>query len=182
MKHDKLFLKATVCSLLTLIFYLIAYAIIGAVTREISDSFSVFTALLILSLFVMMLYSYLFIHINYIRNGYIEDSLFNKDEYSGIKDDIIKFLNGEKSIFITAACINMGSWLLISLEKLIFGKRVLTAILLIYAPMNIISVALPEWLNGILGYITGSICIYLFYIIELAIIRNITYKKMYLKK
>lgn len=181
MKHDKLFFKVTICSLLTLIFYIIAYAVIGAVTRKISESFSIFISLLILSIFVMMVYSYLFIYINYIRHGYIEDSLFNKDEYSGIKDDIIKFLKNEKSIFITVALVNMGSWLLISLEKLIFGKRVLTAILLIYAPMNIISVALPEWLNGILGYITGSICIYLFYIIELAVIRKLTYKKMYLK-
>ena len=182
MKHSKLFLKATVCSLLTLVLYLIGSPLIAAVTNQNAESVSPFFALLLLSVFVMAVYSYLFIYISYIRSGYIEDSLFKREEYRGIRHDIIDFLKNEKAVLITVAIINLGSWLLINIEKLVLGKRVLTSVLFIYIPLTILGTVLPDWLNSLPAYVISSFVIYLFYITELAIVRKMTYKKMYLKK
>lgn len=50
----------------------------------------------------------------------------------------------ELSTFIAFAIINGACRLMILIDKLIFSKRTLTAILLLYTPLNIIGVALPE--------------------------------------
>lgn len=64
---------------------------------------------------------------------------------------------------------------MISIDKLIFSKRTITAILLIYSPLNIIGVALPAWLNSILGYLIGTILCFAIYLLELVVFRKRSY-------
>ena len=54
-----------------------------------------------------------------------------------------------------------------------------TAILLIFAPLNIVGIALPEWANGILGYLLGTILCFAIYLLELVIFRKKWYNKWF---
>ncbi len=181
MKHEKLFLRMTVISLITLVFYIICGPLLGAINAKNAESFTPVIANLILSIVVMIIYVHLFIYIYYIKKGQIEDSLFHKEDYHGVKEDIAAFLKSEKAVLLTAAAINIGSWVLINGDRLIFGKRTFSAILLVYAPMNMLGTAFPQYLS-IVAYILSSILVYLFYVVDLALMRKRTYNKLYVKK
>ncbi len=180
MKHEKLFLRMTLISLLTLVLYIICGPLLGAVHTENAKIFTWAVANLILSVFVMAVYVHLFLYIYYIRKGQIEDSLFHKEDYHGFKEDIVAFLTSEKSVFLTAAAINIGSWLLINGDRLIFGKRTFSAVLLVYAPMNMLGSSFPEYLS-IVAYVLSSIMLYLFYVVDLALMRKRAYNNLYVK-
>ena len=83
----------------------------------------------------------------------------------------------ELSTFIAFAIINGACRLMILIDKLIFSKRTLTAILLLYTPLNIIGVALPEGGNSILGYLLGTILCFAIYLLELVVFRKKWHKR-----
>ena len=57
-------------------------------------------------------------------------------------------------------------------EKLIFGKRVLSVLLIFFAPIQLIGDGLPSWGRNILGYVVGACMVSVIYLIMMAFVRK----------
>ena len=163
-----------------MIIYLSTYWITSTLMNETSKPLYLL-ALLIYSLVFMAVFNLLLIYITYIRKSLGEDDAAQdfQNGYWGFKKDILYLFKRELSTFIAFAMINGASWILISIDKLIFSKRTVTAILLIFAPLNIVGIALPEWANSILGYLLGTILCFAIYLLELVMFRKKWYNKWF---
>ena len=172
--------QVTIVCAISMVIYLSTYWITSTLMNETSKPLY-WLALLIYSLVFMTIFNLILIYITYIRKSLGEDDAVQdfQNGYWGFKKDILYLLNRELSTFIAFAMINGASWMLISIDKLIFSKRTVTAILLIFAPLNIVGIALPDWANGILGYLLGTILCFAIYLLELVIFRKKWYNKWF---
>ena len=171
----KLFFRLTLASFLTLLIYFVANALITAFLNELS----VIIALIILVVLIMVLYVFIVIYLTYIRTGLGEETLWNDypDTYKGTAFDFKVVFREEQKTFLIIFAIDMASWVLTGIDKLIFGKTTITAILLVYAPLNIVGIMLPSWLNGILGYLVGALLVSGIYLLALVMLRRKWYKQ-----
>ena len=170
--------SVTFACALSLIIYLATYWITSAWMNQTAEPLHL-VALGIYSLVFMIAFDLVLIYIVYVRNSVGEDDAVRdfQNGYWGINTEIKYLFKRELLTLIVFALINGASWMLISIDKLIFSKRTITAILLIYAPLNIVGVALPAWANGILGYLLGTILCFVIYLLELVIFRKKWYKR-----
>ncbi len=179
MKHDKIFLKATAVSIITLFIYQIAISILEAMNEK-HLRHTPHTVWLILSIFLMVVYVLLYIWMFHILRGDIRSSLYGKDDYHGFGGDIVGFIKSERAFFLTILLINVGCWGLWHLERLFIHINFLSLIQFIYTPLKLMSAVFPSYLD-LPAVILSSILIYLFYILTLAAARKITYNKMFPK-
>lgn len=172
--------QVTIACALSMIIYLSTYWITSALMNEASEPLYLF-ALAMYSLAMMTAFDLVLIFITFVRKGSGEDKAVQdfQNGYWGFKTDIVFLFKQELSTFIAFAIINGASWLLILIDKLIFSKRTITAILLLYTPLNVIGVALPEWGNSILGYLLGTILCFAIYLLELVVFRKKWYKRWF---
>ena len=172
--------QVTIACAITMGIYLLTYWITSALMNEASEPLYLL-ALAMYSLVMMTAFDLVLIYITYVRKATGEDKAVQdfQDGYWGFKTDIVFLFKQELSTLIAFAMINGASWLMILIDKLIFSKRSLTAILLLYSPLNIIGVALPEWGNSILGYLLGTILCFAIYLLELVVFRKKWYKRWY---
>lgn len=177
-KYSAKFKQVTIACAISMIIYLSTYWITSTLMNETSKPLY-WLALLIYSLVFMTVFNLILIYITYIRKSLGENDALQdfQNGYWGFKKDILCLFKRELSALITFAIINGASWILISIDKLIFSKRTVTAILLIFAPLNIVGIALPEWANSILGYLLGTILCFAIYLFELVIFRKKWYNK-----
>lgn len=166
----------TIASLITIVIYIATYWITSALMNEFPKSMYIL-AIIVYSIVLMGVFNLIFIRRIYVKNSTGENiaSCDFKDGYWGLKHDIAEMFKRELSTLSALAIINITTWFLISMDKLIFSKRTITAILLIYAPLNVIGVALPSWANSILGYLLGTILCFAIYLLELVIYRKRLY-------
>ena len=145
--------------------------------NEASEPLYLF-ALATYSLVFMTTFNLILIYITFIRKALGEDEAVRdfQNGYWGFKKDIVYLFKRELSTLIAFAMINSASWMMISIDKLIFSKRTITAILLVYAPLNIVGITLPSWANNILGYLLGTIVCFAIYLLELVVCRKKWYK------
>lgn len=169
--------QITVACAMTLLLYMATYWITSALMNEAAEPMYRLV-LVIYSLVLISVFDLVLIRFAYIKNSIGENEVMQefKDGYWGLGTDMIFLFKRELSTLITLAMINGASWMLISLDKLIFSKRTVTAVLLLYAPLNIIGVALPKWGNSILGYLLGTVFCYAIYMVELAMLHKKWYK------
>lgn len=165
--------QVTIASAISMIVYVLTYWITSAFMNTASKPLYLI-ALGIYSLVFMSMFNLVLIYRTYIKNSVGEEIAMQdfKNGYWGFKADIIFLMKRELPTLIAFALINGSSWILISIDKLIFSKRTVTAILLVYAPLNIVGITLPEWANGILGYLLGTILCFAIYLLELLIFRK----------
>ena len=156
-----------------MIVYVLTYWITSAFMNNASKPLYLIV-LVIYSLVFMSMFDLVLIHRTYIKNSVGEENAMQdfKKGYWGFKTDIIFLIKRELPTLIAFALINGLSWIMISIDKLIFSKRTITAILLLYAPLNIVGVTLPGWANGILGYLFGTILCFAIYLLELVVFRK----------
>lgn len=176
-KYFAKFKQITVACAITMLLYLATYWITSALMNEAAEP--MYRLVLgIYSLVLMSVFDLILIRFAHIKKSVGEKAAMQdfKDGYRGLKTDISFLFKRELPTLITLAMINGASWILISLDKLIFSKRTVTAVLLLYAPLNVIGVALPEWGNSILGYLLGTVFCYAIYLAELAMLRKKWYK------
>ena len=178
MTIKKAIIKITIASLLSLILYLILSFVIGAL-MEAASHIAVNFALGIWAFLVSVVFSYILIYLIYIKDGSGEMKIHEDYpiKYTGIIKDIKLVFFQEFKILSTLCSINLASWILTGIDKLIFDRRTVTAVLFIYFPLQSFGVILPEWLNSILAYTIGSIIISMIYLLELVVIRRKWYVK-----
>jgi len=177
-KHLSKIKQVTIACAISMIIYMLTYWIISAFMKEASGPLYLLV-LAIYSLVFMSVFNLILIRRTYIKNYVGEKSVGEKialqdfkNGYWGFKTDIIFLFKRELSTLVAFALINSASWIMISIDKLIFSKRTITAILLLYAPLNIVGITLPEWANGILGYLLGTILCFAIYLLELVVFRK----------
>ena len=165
--------QVTIACAISMIIYVLTYWITSAFMNAVSKPLYLL-ALGIYSLMFMSIFCLILIHRAHIKNSVGEEGAMQdfKNGYWGFKTDIIFLIKRELSTLIAFALINSASWIMISIDKLIFSKRTITAILLLYAPLNIVGITLPEWANGILGYLLGTILCFAIYLLELVLFRK----------
>lgn len=153
--------------------YVLTHWITSAFMNEVAKTLY-WIALVIYSVLLMGVFCLLLIRRIHVRNSVGEEKALKDFEngYWGIKKDYIFLFKREISTLIAFAFINGASWIMISIDKLIFSRRTVTAILLLYAPLNIVGITLPEWINGILGYLFGTIFCFAIYLLELVLFRK----------
>ena len=165
--------QITIACAISMFLYVLTYWITSAFMNSTSKHLYLFT-LIVYSLVFMGAFNLILIHRTYIKNSVGEENAMQdfKKGYWGFKTDIIFLLKRELSTFIAFSLINSASWIMISIDKLIFSKRTVTAVLLLYAPLNIVGITLPAWVNGILGYLIGTILCFAIYLLELVVFRK----------
>lgn len=165
--------QITIASAISMVVYISTYWITSAFMNESSDSVYLL-ALGIYSLVFMGAFDLILIHRTYIKNSSGEENALQDFEngYWGLKRDIVLLIKREFPTFVSFALINIMCWIMLSIDKLIFSKRTITAVLLIFAPLNVIGVILPTWANSILGYLLGTILCFAIYLLELVLFRK----------
>ena len=156
-----------------MIVYISTYWLASAFMND-SSSALYLLVLGIYSLVFMGVFDLILIHRTYIKNSSGEELALQDFEngYWGLRRDIAVLAKREFPTFASFALINIMCWVLLSIDKLIFSKRTITAVLLIFAPLNVIGVALPTWANSILGYLLGTILCFAIYLLELVLFRR----------
>lgn len=163
---------------------IMTYVLIALLTASFFDEASkpiYLLAMSIYSIVLMSVFNLVLIHLTYIKNSSGEENAQHdfKDGYWGFKKDIIFLFKQELPMLITFALINSASWIIILIEKLIFSTRIISAVLLLYAPLNIVGTILPTWLNSILGYLFGTVLCFAIYLLELVMFRKKWYTYMF---
>jgi len=178
-KHFTRIKQVTIACAISMLIYVLTYWLTSAFMKEASEV-QYLLVLGIYSLVFMSVFDLVLIHRTYIKNSVGEENALQdfRSGYWGFKRDIIFLMKRELSTLIAFAWINSASWMMISIDKLIFSKRTLSAVLLLYAPLNIVGVILPAWANSILGYLVGTIVCFAIYLVELAVFR----KKWYIHR
>ena len=168
----------TIASALSLILYIATYWLTSALMNSAPKPLYLL-ALTLYSLVFMGAFALLLIYFSKIRKSTGDTDAMKDFEngYWGFLTDIKFLFRQERAVLLAFALINGASWALISLDKLIFSKRTVTAILLVYAPLNIVGIALPTWANSILGYLAGTVLCFAIYLLELAIFRKKWYRQ-----
>ena len=142
--------QITIACAITMMIYVLTAWITSAFMHEAAKSLY-WLALWIYSLALMGVFNLILIYRTYGKNAVGEEVARQdfQNGYWGVKNDTIRLIQREFSTFIAFALINGTSWIMISIDKLIFSKRTISAIFLLYAPLNIVSVTLPSWANRI---------------------------------
>ena len=81
-------------------------------------------------------------------------------------------LKNEYKALIVFSFINIASWLLILLDRLLFAKRTFTALLIVYTPVQMIGTVLPSAGGGIIGFIAASVMVTVLYVIMIMLFRK----------
>lgn len=170
--------QITLVSVITMIIWISTSWITGAFMNEATPS-TYQIALWIYSFALMAVFALVLIYWAHVKKSDGEEMALEdfRDGYWGIKKDLALIFGRERMMIIALFLINMSSWVLISLDKLIFAKRTVTVLLLVYAPLNTIGTALPLWLNSVLGYVLGSVFCAALYLLELVLLRRKWYRK-----
>lgn len=169
----------TKASLLTMILYILLYAIWGAILNSIS---SVTFSLILLSVITEACFCIVLIWINYIRKGTGEDMIVNQyknSDYLGFWEDIKKCIVTEKYYLIAFWGINIFFYFFVLIEKNIFQKRILSNIGLLYTPLNLLIILFK---HEIIGQLLSSLLISIVYLLSLGIMRRKWYIKWYNNK
>ena len=165
----------TISSAVCLVIYIATNWVVTAFTKEVQSQT---VALILFSIFLMGIFAFLLVYFTYIRTESGKEIVRADypDASRGVISDIKLVFKQEINTFAAILAINLAVWLIISVDKLIFAKRTFSAILLLYAPLNIIGVVLPDWANEILSYIIGSILCSAIYLVLLVLVRKKWYK------
>ncbi len=187
MKHIKIILKVISTSLITAVFYLMFVPLLRAVSRseaidEIIDVIiQIPTAVWVIPAILMMLvYVLLYILLFHVLGGKIKKSLSVGCEYRGIVSDIIRFGKSELAFFLTVLLVNVLCWAIFEF-RLSRGRLFFQVILIIFTPLCPLSMFYSPSLD-ILAFILDPFMMYLFYVVDLALMRKRTYNKLYVKK
>ncbi len=170
--------QVTIASAICMIVYLSTYWVTSALMNDAPKQLYLL-ALSMYSLAFMIAFNLILIYITFIRNNSGEDDAVRdfKNGYWGLKTDIFHLFKRELSTLIAFAMINGVCWSMTSIDKLFFSRKTITGIFLVYAPLNIVGVVLPDWANSVLGYLLGTVFCFAVYLLELGIFRKKWYKK-----
>ena len=162
----------TLASLITLVAYLLLFFIWGAILGEVENAtFRLFLTALMTS----VAFGFFLLHRFKIKNSVGEDEVvfdYKDRRYISIVDDFKLFIKREIKILIAIACIALACFVLNTFDPLIFGKKTISAITILFAPLCLFDtvVNIP-----FIGYLISAVINCAIYIAFLAIYR----KKMY---
>lgn len=156
-------------SLVTLGIYILTVIIVAAIFENLGEYFILASSVLYSAVF-----SYFCIYYLYERDGSGVNIIFS--EYKGkqysVKKDIPVMFKHEYKTIAAFFTINLFSWLLTRLDLLLFGKRLISLPLIIFAPIQFVGEALPSWCGNILGYIVGALMVSVIYLVMIAFFRK----------
>ena len=168
-KTAELIKEIITASLVTFAVYLLSATVLYAFLENVGEY-----VIFIVSLIYSAVFSYFCIYYIYVRDGSGVNAVFAeyKDKSFTIVKDVPVMLKREWKMIAVFWGINIFSWLLINGEKLIFGKRVLSVLLIFFAPIQFIGEGLPSWGRNILGYVVGAFMVSVIYLIMMAFFRK----------
>ena len=153
-------LNITTASVVSLAAYIALYSIWGALLSTVKDPTLKNT---IISLMTAAAYSLILLYFRKIRGDRCSDEVMEdyKDrKYIGYADDLKVILTREKMLLTAVNCCVILCWLLNTVDIAIFGKKTFSAVTFIFAPMCILSTAIPI---QIIGYILNGMIICVIY-------------------
>ena len=167
-----IFKRTTHASLITLGVYIITSLFVSLLGAIFEDHKILFTV--VLSIIYSAAFCYVYIYYTYLRTGEGIKLSFSeyKDKKWTIKDDLRLVLKQEYRTLIVFAAINVGSWMFINLESYLLGKRIVTALLFVYAPMQLIGQIFPPTLGRLAGFVAASVLIAPIYVIMIMFFRR----------
>lgn len=168
----RIFWNITLTSLITLVAYIALFFIWGAVLGEVKNAT---IRLLLIAFMTSAAFGFFLLRRTKIKNSVGEDEVmidYKDRTYTSIIDDCKLFVKRETKMLIVITCIALVCFILNTLDPLIFGKKIISAITIFFAPMCLFDtvVNIP-----FVGYLVSAIVDCAAYIAFLAIYR----KKMY---
>ena len=156
-------------SLVTFGVYLLTATVLYALFENVGEY-----VIFVVSLIYSAVFSYFCIYYMYVRDGSGVNAVFSeyKDKSFSIVKDVPVMLRHEWKIIAVFWGINIFSWLLINGEKLLFGKRVLSVLLIFFAPIQFIGETLPSWGGNILGFLVGALIVSVIYLVMILFFRK----------
>ncbi len=156
-------------ALVTFAVYILTATVLFALLENVGENI-----IFAVSLIYSTVFSYFCIYYMYVRDGSGVNLIFAeyKDKNFSIIRDIPVMLKHEYKTLIVFWGINILSWLLIRIENLLFGKRVLSVLLIFFAPIQFVGEALPSWCGNILGYIVGALMVSVIYLVMVTFFRK----------
>ena len=131
--------KITLASLLTLVAYLALYMIWGAILSGVE---SPTLRLTLIALMTAVAYGAVLLYVGKIRGGAGEDEVmedYRNERYTSLTGDLKKLLRREAGTLLCLAIISVACCVVNTLDMVIFGKKAVSGITLIYAPLCLFS-------------------------------------------
>ena len=131
--------KITLASLLTLVAYLALYMIWGAILSGVESQT---IRLSLIALMTSVAYGAVLLYVSKIRVGVGEDEVmedYRDGKYSSLADDLKKLLRREAKTLLCMAIITVACCVINTLDMVIFGKKAVSGITLVYAPLCLFS-------------------------------------------
>jgi len=153
-------INITISSVVSLAAYIALYSIWGALLSTVEDPTLKNT---IVSLMTAAAYSLILLYFRKIRGDRCSDEImedYKDTKYTGYSDDIKVMLSREKTLLIAVNVCVILCWLLNTVDIAIFGKKTFSAVTFIFAPMCILSTAIPI---RIIGYVLNGMIICVIY-------------------
>lgn len=154
--------KITVSNLCALLLYIATVLFAGTILSAVSPTKTV--ALTLLSLLTMALFAYLLVRFTYLKRGNGETQYRQMLRETGRAESAISFsedckllLREEAGMLIAFLAVNLLCWGLDALDVLLFSRQTVTMVLLIFAPMQMLTEVLPGWGYGFLGFLLSAV-------------------------
>ena len=168
----RIFWNITLASLITLVAYIALFFIWGAILSEVKNQT---INLLLVALMTSFVFGFFFLRRIKIKNSEGEDEVINdykEKKYVTVIDDCKLFVKREVKVFIAIGAIVFGCFVLNTFDVLIFGKKTISAITVLFAPLCLFETTINI---PFVGYLVSAMVDCVVYIAFLAIYR----KKMY---
>lgn len=156
------FKKITLSNLCALLLYLVSGLLANTILSAISPTKTV--ALTVLSLLTMALFTYLLIRAIYLKCGNGEKQYLKMLRETGraesgisVSEDCKLLLREEAGMLISFLAVNLLCWGLILLDELLLSQRTVTWVLILYAPMQMLTDVLPHWGSDFFGFLLSAV-------------------------
>ncbi len=172
----ELFKSVTLVSLFALVFTLpLAHLIFQTLPLLFFGiTVSSFAKNLLLGLAEAVSFSLCYLYFYRARNGLCQREAFadfQAERCPSLLFELKTVLRREKGFLLTVFGINLLTWLLAALENLLFHRRIVSAVLVLYAPLNVIG-AVSEKNSLLFGFLLGTPIVLLSYLLTLCLWRR----------
>ena len=130
----------------------------------------------------MLLFDHLLIYINYVKTGdgpedVIAEAQKSDNIHFSFVSDLKNIFTRELRFLVVFGIVSIGSWIISSIDILIFGEQTFSGLVLVFSPLFIVETLLPQAVNGLLGFVLGPPICYCLYVILLCLKRKVWFGK-----
>ena len=167
--------KVTLASLLTLVAYLALYMIWGAILSGVESQT---LRLTLIALMTSVAYGAVLVYVSKIRGGVGEDEVmedYRDGTYTSLAEDLQKLLLREAKTLLCMAVITIACCVVNTLDMALLGKKTVSGITLVYAPLCLFSSLSEKLWLAVPLYALGVVVAGAAYVVFLLIYRKKKY-------